>query len=65
MDTFICGTCQGAFNDIDVFMQHKQSGCSRSHPEIIQVHVDGSGEVTDVTGADGIIGNMFFSEILM
>lgn len=60
MDTFICGTCQDAFNDIEVFMQHKQTGCTRPPPEIIQVHVDQTGEVTEVTGADGVMGNDLF-----
>ncbi|KAL8564633.1 hypothetical protein ACOMHN_032189 [Nucella lapillus] len=55
MDTFICGTCQGAFNDIEMFMQHKQTGCSRQTPDVIQLHVDDSGEVTEVTGADGVM----------
>ncbi|XP_070205765.1 zinc finger protein ZFAT-like [Littorina saxatilis] len=55
MDTFICGTCQDAFNDMEVFMQHKQKGCSHSQPDVIQVHVDHSGEVTELTGADGIM----------
>ncbi|PVD20845.1 hypothetical protein C0Q70_19006 [Pomacea canaliculata] len=55
MDTFICGTCQGAFNDIEIFMQHKQAGCTRPQQEIIRVHVDGSGEVTEVTGTQSVI----------
>ena len=64
MDTFICGTCQGAFNDIEVFMQHKQAGCSRPSPEIIQVHVDGSGEVTEVTGSESVMGNYVLCKVM-
>lgn len=61
MDTFICGTCQGAFNDIEIFMQHKQAGCTRPQQEIIRVHVDGSGEVTEVTGTQSVIGKLMLS----
>ncbi|XP_046329352.2 zinc finger protein ZFAT-like isoform X1 [Haliotis rufescens] len=53
MDTFICGTCQGAFNEIELFMRHKGEGCEPQQPEVIQVHVNGSGEITEYTDAAG------------
>ena len=56
LDTFICGNCQGAFNNIDVFMGHKTEGCATQQPEIIQVHVNGSGEITEISDPDSITG---------
>ncbi|XP_041375842.1 zinc finger protein ZFAT-like [Gigantopelta aegis] len=57
LDTFICGNCQGAFNNINVFMGHKNEGCASQQPEIIQVHVNDSGEITEITDADNITGD--------
>lgn len=34
MDTFICGTCQLTFNDIESFVNHKKDGC-QSNQDIV------------------------------
>ncbi|XP_050398943.1 zinc finger protein ZFAT isoform X1 [Patella vulgata] len=56
LDTFICGNCQGAFCDIEAFMNHKKSTCLQEEPtqtaEVIQVRV--SGEVTSLDEATAI-----------
>ena len=31
IDSFICGQCQLTFHDINVFLKHKDNGCSASN----------------------------------
>ena len=63
LDTFICGTCQETFTDLSDFVSHKQRPCSSDGPtsnmpsagpvaqeaELIQLHVNESGEITGMT----------------
>ncbi|CAL1545757.1 unnamed protein product [Lymnaea stagnalis] len=62
LDTFICGSCQDTFTDLNDFMFHKQKNCIsgpavpenqtmgiQSGAEIIQVHLNESGEITSMT----------------
>ena len=48
MDTFICGSCRRSFVDIQIFMQHKETGCTQSGHEAIHAHLD------DVAGISGV-----------
>ncbi|GFR74633.1 zinc finger protein ZFAT-like [Elysia marginata] len=63
LDTFICGTCQETFTDLTDFVNHKQRPCSSNgttanmpsagpgsqDAELIQLHVNESGEITGMT----------------
>ncbi|GFO20664.1 Zinc finger protein zfat [Plakobranchus ocellatus] len=63
LDTFICGNCQETFTDLTDFVSHKQRLCSTEGPsasaptsssssqetELIQLHVNESGEITGMT----------------
>lgn len=60
MDTFICGACQSSFNNIDLFVQHKQAGCAQTTQEIIQVHLH---DTQEVNSADQVIGACFVFNI--